>query len=211
MKMKLLSWPGTAERRSSHEHSLDSNDAAGVHTLHCWLHRTWTLFRDIRRIPSVAFHTGACGRECREDGAVSIAMLVMWIVMHGQTVNGDPVPAGCRLEHIVTAEGTAMNTALCGESPEWQRVEPLDLPAVQVERTIKAQWLWTAKSSAGYESVVDPEPCPAPGKTWKAEDGTKVCWIPTHTEPASVCRDKRRVLLTDESGKRHCILFGEGR
>lgn len=66
--------------------------------------------------------------------------------------------------------------------------EPMDVPAV----TIKTQ------ITAGFKGQVPPFGC---GGKWVEYD--KGIWKCEYTG----CADRRRVLLTSEDGKKHCILF----
>ncbi len=100
-----------------------------------------------------------------------------------------------------------------GESPERHKVEPLDVPAVQetvstdqmndcrldlVKKCVRQNW---CESHNGV--CAEGDPCLKGQEWYDAQCRKKLSrWT---------CSDKRRVLLTDESGKRHCILFGEVR
>ena len=156
---------------------------------------------------------------------MSIAMLVMWIWAQSQTyhvtVDGDGSPpytwyAADNKQFashgkIVRTEPACVDIYEDNFNGYWpcskSAAEPLDVPAVQ--ETVKSK-CWPAYH--GYSAV------------WDCENGARP---PKDTSPPSMvstgegvetidgvggkrwtCSGKRRVLLTDESGKRHCILFG---
>ncbi len=91
-------------------------------------------------------------------------------------------------------------------------------------------WLWMRAQTQPPYSVIGTEPI-SPPYTWTEIDVPAVqelhkepnVWSEANCEYNNVCpvrydavrrwtcSDRRRVLLTDESGKRHCILFREAR
>ncbi len=124
---------------------------------------------------------------------MSIAMLVMWMWAHSVCGN----VTGCSIEP---------NSATIITAPF------LDVPAVQESAYHKGCW----GPSVPYEdkcfgmTEVTYDGCNWCGKANGMYQCTlRGCSPDDHME--WTCTDKRRVLLTDESGKRHCILFGEAR
>ena len=121
---------------------------------------------------------------------ISVAFLVMYMWAHAQigTVNGRPLGPGCHLEHIVTAEGTAINTSLCGEvRPNAIKLSLRTFPPCR--RCIRRDAI-AAGYLGGLAQAVRP---------------------PLQDEPYWTCRDKSRILLTAEDGTKHCLKFGERR
>jgi len=70
--------------------------------------------------------------------------------------------------------------------------EPMDVPAVEEERSYKV----------GVSSCKSIPNCNAPCVFME-------CKEELDTEKVTTCADKRRVLLVSEDGKKHCVLFGE--
>jgi len=131
---------------------------------------------------------------------VSIALLVMWLWMHGQTERR-------------TLDFT--DVLVAAQSEPRTTIAPQDVPAVMEKRIITSRipvcWDWR-QSDINTRALVY-------GDGYREFDADRFTWeryrnLPDctpenkHARVSWICSDKSRILLTAEDGTKHCIKFG---
>ena len=123
----------------------------------------------------------------------SLALWVLMAMMQATqytVITGDPCGFPDIQGHL-NAEQKKCLQGMDSSYGKWitQKGEPMDVPAIQV---------WT-KAECGTPGAMIPPGCP---------EG-QMCMTNLYAcqRVQFTCRDKSRVLLTDESGKKHCIRF----